>query len=96
MTPLMNYDLFWDQYLDHCELQRLEGIFSQIDFSPAVDAILAERRFSGRFDWPVDAMLRSLFAMSVLQHRSAESFRRGLMRIQWHSDRLFPFSAARG
>lgn len=80
MAPLMNYDLFWDRYLDHCELQRLEGIFSQIDFSPTVDAMLAQRRFSGRSDWPVDAMLRSLYAMSVLQHRSTESFRRELMR----------------
>lgn len=80
MAPMTNYDLFWDQYLNHCELQRLEGIFNQIDFSPAVDAVLAERRFSGRSDWPVEAMLRSLYAMSVLQHRSTESFRRELMR----------------
>ena len=77
---LVNYDLFWHLYLDHSELQRLEGIFSQLDFSDTIRAIRAQRKFSGRLDWPVEAMLRSLFAMSVLQHRSTESFRRELMR----------------
>ena len=77
---LVNYDLFWHLYLDHSELQRLEGIFSQLDFSDTIRAIQAQRKFSGRLDWPVEAMLRSLFAMSVLQHRSTESFRRELMR----------------
>ncbi len=30
--------------------------------------------------WPVEGMLRSLYAMSILQHRSTESFRRELQR----------------
>lgn len=80
MAPLINYDLLWTKFLNHSELQRLEGIFNEIDFSPIVDAILKKRNFSGRLDWPVAAMLRSLVAMSVLQHRSTESFRRELMR----------------
>ena len=80
MATLVNYDIFWHRYLDHCELQRLEGIFDQLDFSETVEAIQAQRNFSGRQDWPIEAMLRALFAMSVLQHRSTESFRRELMR----------------
>ena len=76
----INYDLFWSRYLGHCELQRLEGILRQLDLSDTVDAIKAQRNFSGRLDWPIKAMLRSVFAMSVLQHRSTESFRRELMR----------------
>ena len=80
MATLVNYDIFWHRYVDHCELQRLEGIFDQLDFSETVEAIQAQRNFSGRQDWPIEAMLRALFAMSVLQHRSTESFRRELMR----------------
>ena len=67
------YDLFWSYYLDHCELQRLEGILRQLDFPDTVDAIKAQRNFSGRLDWPIEAMLRSVFAMSVLQHRRDRS-----------------------
>ncbi len=80
MAPSINYDLFWKDYLDCSELQRLKGIFDQLELSPLVEAILRERRFTGRCDWPVVAMLRALIAMSVLQHRSTESFRRELMR----------------
>ena len=80
MATPVNHDLFWQHYLDHCELQRLEGIFGQLDFSDTVGAIEANRNYSGRQDWPVEAMLRSLFAMSVLQHRSTESLRREQMR----------------
>ncbi len=76
----MNYDLFWSHYLDHCELQRLEGILRQLDFSDTVVAIRTQRNFSGKLDWPIEAILRSVFAMSVLQHLSTESFRRELMR----------------
>ena len=76
----VHFDLFWSHYLDHCELQRLEYILRQSDFSDTVDAIRAQYNFSGRLDWPVEAMLRSLFAISVLQHRSTESLRRELMR----------------
>ena len=76
----ISYDLFGAHYPDHCELQRLEGILRQLDFPDSVDAIKAQRNFSGRLDWPIEAMLRSVFAMSVLQHRSTESFRRELMR----------------
>ena len=80
MAPTINCDLFWTHHLDCSELQRLEGIFNQIDLSPLVEAIFRERNFSGRCDWPVAAMLRALIAMGVLQHRSTESFARELMR----------------
>jgi len=62
----INYDLFGSHYLDHFELQRLEGTLRQLDFSDTVDAIKAPRYFSGRLDGPIKAMLRSLFALSVL------------------------------
>ena len=75
----INYDLFWSHYLDHCELQRLEGILRQSDLSDSDNAIKAQRNFSGRLDWSIEAMLRSLLDMSVLQHRSIESLRRELM-----------------
>ena len=77
---LVNYDLFWENYLDHCELERLRGIFTQLDFSEIVCQIRTHRNRKGRQDWPVEAMLQALFAMIVLQHRSVASLRRELKR----------------
>ena len=77
---LVNYDLFWGNYLDHCELERLRGIFTQLDFSEIVCQIRTHRNRKGRQDWPIEAMLQALFAMIVLQHRSVASFRRELKR----------------
>ncbi len=77
---LVNYDLFWENYLDHCELERLRGIFTQLDFSETVCQIRIHRNRKGRQDWPIEAMLQALFAMIVLQHRSVASFRRELKR----------------
>lgn len=78
MAPI-NYDLFWSNYIDHCDLERLQGILSQLDLTELVHALREDRNFFGRKDSPVEAMLRSIYAMSVLQHRSTESFRRELM-----------------
>ena len=32
MAPV-HYDLFWQDYFDYCELDRLRGIFAQIDLT---------------------------------------------------------------
>ena len=77
---LVNYDLFWENYLDHCELERLRGIFTQLDISEIVCQIRTHRNRKGRQDWPIEAMLQALFAMIVLQHRSVASLRRELKR----------------
>ena len=77
---LVNYDLFWENYLDHCELERLRGIFTPLDFAEIVCQIRTHRNRKGRQDWPIEAMLQALFAMIVLQHRSVASLRRELKR----------------
>ena len=77
---LVHYDLFWENYLDHCELERLRGIFTPLDFSEIVCQIRIHRNRKGRQDWPIEAMLQALFEMIVLQHRSVASLRRELKR----------------
>ena len=79
MAPV-HYDLFWQDYFDYCELDRLRGIFAQIDLTEVSREIRRHRNGKGRQDWPIEAMLQAVLAMIVLQHRSVASFRRELMR----------------
>ena len=79
MAPI-HYDLFWQDYFDYCELDRLRGIFAQIDLTEVSREIRRHRNGKGRQDWPIEAMLQAVLAMIVLQHRSVASFRRELMR----------------
>ena len=79
MAPI-HYDLFWQDYFDYCELDRLRGIFAQIDLTEVRREIRLHRNGKGRQDWPIEAMLQAVLAMIVLQHRSVASFRRELMR----------------
>ena len=79
MAPI-HYDLFWQDYFDYCELDRLRGIFAQIDLTEVRREIRRHRHGKGRQDWPIEAMLQAVLAMIVLQHRSVASFRRELMR----------------
>ena len=79
MAPV-HYDLFWQDYFDYCELDRLRGIFAQIDLTEVSREIRLHRNSKGRQDWPIEAMLQAVLAMIVLQHRSVASFRRELMR----------------
>ena len=79
MAPV-HYDLFWQDYFDYCELDRLRGIFAQIDLTEVRREIRRHRNGKGRQDWPIEAMLQAVLAMIVLQHRSVASFRRELMR----------------
>ena len=64
MATLVNYDIFWHRYLDHCELQRLEGIFDQLDFSETVEAIQAQRS-TAQFQRPTGLADRSDAACAV-------------------------------
>ena len=79
MAPV-HYDLFWQVYFDYCELDRLRCIFTRIDLTEVSREIRRHRNGKGRQDWPIEAMLQAVLAMIVLQHRSAASFRRELMR----------------
>ena len=76
----IHYALFWQDYFDYCELDRLRGIFAQIDLTEVRREIRLHRSGKGRQDWPIEAMLQAVLAMIVLQHRSVASFRRELMR----------------
>ena len=76
MAPV-HYDLFWQ---DYCELDRLRGIFTQIDLTEMSREIRRHRNGKGRQDWPIEAMLQAVLTMIVLQHRSVALFRHELMR----------------
>ena len=75
-----NYDLFWEDFQSHCELSKLHGVLDELELDPIIELIRRHRKFSGRTDWPVGSMLKALFAMAVLQHRSTASFVRELRR----------------
>ena len=73
MAPV-HYDLFWQDYFDYCELDRLRGIFAQIDLTEVRREIRRHRHGKGRQDWPIEAMLQAVLAMIVLQHRTSLPF----------------------
>ena len=73
-------DMFWEMHLENSGLKPFKDILDQLNLTDLARQIEQLRNRSGRQDWPVEGMLRSLYAMSILQHRSTESFRRELQR----------------
>ena len=73
-------NLFWEMHLENSGLKPFRDTLDQLNLTDLARQIKQLRNRSGRQDWPVEGMLRSLYAMSILQHRSTESFRRELQR----------------
>ena len=48
MAPV-HYDLFWQDYFDYCELDRLRGIFAQIDLTEVRREIRHHRNGKGAY-----------------------------------------------
>ena len=77
---IIQADAFWELHLENSGLKPLRDILDQIDLTDAALGPKQLRNGNGRQDWPVEAPLRALFATSILQRRSTESFRRELQR----------------
>ena len=73
-------DMFWEMHLQNSGVKPVRDIFGQLDLTATAHQLKQLHNGSGRQDWPVKRMLRSLYAMSILQHRSTESFRCELQR----------------
>ncbi len=67
-------------HLENSGLKPFRDILDQLNLTDLARPIEQLRNGSGRQDWPVEGMLRSTYAMSILQHRGTESFRRELQR----------------
>ncbi|MDE0553926.1 MAG: transposase [Candidatus Poribacteria bacterium] len=75
-----NYELFCDDLDEYADFDKLTGILNELDLSTTVYEIDRHRKFTGRQDWPIEAMLRSLIAMKVFQYKSTSGFLRELAR----------------
>ena len=72
--------MFFPHLAENCELGKLTDLLEQLDLSELVGEISRRRQGRGRKDWPVEAMLNSVYAMDILQHRSVSGFIRELRR----------------
>ena len=43
-----NYDLFWEDFQNHCELSKLQGVLDELELDPVIELIRRHRKFSGR------------------------------------------------
>jgi hypothetical protein len=69
----------YSQFDDIGDLKRLELVLNGLD-DEALMIKLEKKRKNGRNDYPVRVMWNLIIAMKVFQHKSVESFRKGLSR----------------
>ena len=72
--------MFWEMHLQNSSLKPFRDILDQLCLTTTAHQIKQLHNGRGRQNWPVEGMLCSLYAMSILQLRSTELFRRELQR----------------
>ncbi len=73
-------DMFWEMHLQNSGFKPFRDILDQLYLTATAHQLKQLHNGRGRQNWPVEGMLRSLYAMSILQLRSTESFRSELQR----------------
>lgn len=61
------------------DLERFYLCLEGLDDEKLVSMLIKERK-NGRDDYPIEAMLNSIYAMKIFGHQTTESFRRELAR----------------
>ena len=71
MAPI-HYDLFWQDYFDYCELDRLRGIFAQIDLTEPTEPRMSIRLCSPHGKGRQDAVkpIEPRFALQAVERQS--------------------------